>query len=583
MSAPTKTPETLTAAARAAQLSLAAQGQSASSGGKISVADARARLALAVERPANAAVDLKVGDDLDGSTMVLPVDAIRTYDKNPRTGDNPKYLPIKESVRVQGVTNQITVTKRPGESFYVPYGGGNTRVLVSQELWQETQDPKFKHLTVLYRSWRGDAANIAAHLAENNNRGDTSYWDTACGICALKRELEQDTGRVLSAPELNKESRRLGMDFGNSSVQAFVFAVEFLSPIGPWLTARGVHQTLKPAFNALQALCAQLGVGPVDFRKAVDRSLELTGEMLRSQEANKAADVELRLDVDDLVRSLNESIAGVLNVPAAQVPLLLAARAANPRGTADELRRAVTVAPRMETPTAAPAHRSELSSDEVSAAGPSPATSQAAQSRPSAQQLPLQPAMLAPVQLPVATATPVPAAERSADSPGPLRDPSDPSHAPGTVREILADITRTADLHDVVAVCDDMPLGYYVEVPDAGIEIIDGRPSSDPALRRAAWCVLAAFSGQFDQRLCAKLPDESRWRELAEGDRETFNSQLQALGIAHDDARRFIAPEDLHAFFWHPDLGELFLQLWSWALHWRNADPARFVDRLQRP
>ena len=37
----------------------------------------------------------------------------------------------------------------------------------------------------------------------------------------------------------------------------------------------------------------------------------------------------------------------------------------------------------------------------------------------------------------------------------------------------------------------------------------------------------------------------------------------------------------VHTFFWHPDLGELFLQLWSWALHWRKAEPARFIDRIQ--
>jgi hypothetical protein len=204
MSSQTKTPETLTAAARAAQLSISAQGQAAqSAGNKLSASDARARLALTTERPGNAAADLRVGDELDGSTMVLPVDAIHTYDRNPRLRENPKYLSIKESVRAQGgVTNQLTVTKRPGDAFYIPFGGGNTRVLVTQELWQETQDPKFKHLTVVYRKWRGDAANIAAHLAENNNRGDTSFWETAHGLWELKQELERELGRVLSATEL---------------------------------------------------------------------------------------------------------------------------------------------------------------------------------------------------------------------------------------------------------------------------------------------------------------------------------------------------------------------------------------------
>lgn len=583
MGASTKTPETLTAAARAAQLSLTARGDGAPSptAGKISAADARARLALAVDRPANAAADLKVGDELDGSTMVLPVDAIRTYDRNPRLKENPKYLSIKESVRAQGVTNQLTVTKRPGETFYIPFGGGNTRVLVTQELWHETQDSRFKHLTVVYRKWRGDAANIAAHLAENNNRGDTSFWETARGLWDLKQELEKETGRILSASELNKEARRLGMDFGNSSVQAFLFSVEYLSPVGPWLRARGVNQTLKPCIGALHALCTQLGRSATDVRAAIDRVLEFTGELLQSQEANKAPDVEVKLDVDELVRSLSDAVAKLVNVPPARLPLMLAARAANPRMSADELLRMGTAAvPADASPAALDAFARHASRPAL----PDTAASHVRPSAPAASeppvQLPLQPAMLASLAQPVPAASGESPAD--ADPPAIPPDATDPSNAPDTVREILADITRVADLADVVAVCEAMPLGYYVELPEAGIASVDGRPCLDAALRRAGWHVLAALSGQFDRHLARRLPTGSRWRQLALGDPDGFASQLQAALAVEDEAsRRVFGAGFMHTFFWHPQLGELFLQLWSWALHWRNAEPARFPDRIQ--
>lgn len=580
MSGPTKTPETLTAAARAAQLSIVAQGQDGStSPGKISAADARARLALAVERPGNAAADLHVGDDLDGSTMVLPVDAVRTYEKNPRTKPNPKYLSIKESVRAQGITNQLSVTKRPGEDFYIPFGGGNTRVLVLQELWQETQDSRFRHLTVVYRKWRGHAVNIAAHLAENNNRGDTTFWETACGLWSLKQELEQETGRILSATELNKESRRLGMDFGNSSVQAFLFAVEYLAPVGPWLQARAVNQSLKPCIGGHLALCSQLGCSSTEARTAVDRVLEMTGEMLRSREANESADVDIRLDVDDLVRSLNDAVAQLLHVPASQLPLMLAARAANPRISAEELRRTTIPA----TPPNEPASLQSTSADPLRTEGEGlPHSTETrtpqAPAKLEALQLPLQPAMLA--ALPPAAPTMGDAVGQSEESlAGNLHDEIDPSQAPETVHEILADITRVADLADVVAVCDSMPLRYYVELPD-DISTVDGRPAEDIDLRKAGWFVLAGLSGQFDRRLVQKLPTASRWRTLALGSRHELLSQVhKALRISEQQAA-LAGAEHLHQFFWHPELGELFLQLWSWAFHWRGAEPARFLDRV---
>lgn len=573
MSSQTKTPETLTAAARAAQLSLAAQGEAAqSAGSKLHASDARARLALAAERPGNAAADLRVGDELDGSTMVLPVDAIHTYDRNPRLRENPKYLSIKESVRAQGgVTNQLTVTKRPGDAFYIPFGGGNTRILVTQELWQETQDPKFKHLTVVYRTWRGDAANIAAHLAENNNRGDTSFWETAHGLWELKQELERELGRVLSATELNKESRRLGMDFGNSSVQAFLFAVEYLSPIGPWLQARAVNQTLKPCVGALQGLCVQLGFGLPQARAAFDRVLELTGEMLRSQEAGKAPDADVRLDLEELVHALNGSVAQLLDLPPEALPLMLAARMANPRISAEELRRCAVRPVANARGTGPPPGPTAGVSHELPRSPPQ------SQAPPASHQLPLHPAMLAPV--PAVS----PAPHATTIEPPQSPDPGDPANAPDTVRDILADITRAADLADVVAVCDAMPLGYYVELPPSGIDLVDGRPCASPEVRRAAWFVLAALSGQFDRALAATLPLESRWREFMAGTPDGFLPRLRsALGIVDEEA---VAELDVvghvHTFFWHPQLGELFLQLWSWALHWRKAEPARFIDRIQ--
>jgi hypothetical protein len=259
-----------------------------------------------------------------------------------------------------------------------------------------------------------------------------------------------------------------------------------------------------------------------------------------------------------------------LDLPPEALPLMLAARMANPRISAEELRRCAVRPVANARGTGPPPGPNAGALHELPRSTPqSPST-------PASHQLPLHPAMLAPVP------AVAPAPHAATIEPPQLPDPGDPANALDTVRDILADITRAADLADVVAVCDAMPLGYYVELPPSGIDLVEGRPCASPAVRRAAWFVLAALSGQFDRALAATLPLESRWREFMAGTADGFLPRLRsALGVVDECAAPELDVGHVHTFFWHPQLGELFLQLWSWALHWRKAEPARFIDRIQ--
>ncbi|MBW8831352.1 MAG: ParB N-terminal domain-containing protein [Burkholderiales bacterium] len=575
-----KTPESLTATGRAAQLGIPPVDAKPSQ--KINVHEMRARVAreaLGVPRPATASNDLQQDDEFDGSQMVLPSDEIRAYEHNPRTTENPKYAAIKESIRAQGVTNQLTVTRRPGQKHYVPFSGGNTRLQIVHELQDETAEARWKTMSVTFRKWPGEAAVIAAHLAENEQRGDTSFWEKAQGLASLKDELEKESSKVLTAPELAKEAKRLGMDFGLSTVQNLLFVVDYLQPVGPWLRADMVKTTLKPAITSLAALCDQLGTGWVAFRKVLANCLDLTSDVLRVQ-AQESSPGEVSLDGEELVRSFNTAIAALLNVPEKQLPLMLSARANNPRLSATELRKVGSSLPTF----AGSVSGGSASNSESDAGGAAaleaneqpPATTPArpVSSAPQGQQLPLSPAMLAPVAHSAGTGADEGVVER------PMVDPTDPRNAHGTIQSILLDITRIAELGDVVAICESMPLGYYVELPEAGIEAIDGEAPANVKLRKAAWHVLAALSGQFDRRLSPRLPNDSVWKAAAQSS-SGFAAQYELLvmGVAHPAP--FMAVADVHDFFWHPQLGELFLQLWSWALHWRKAEPQRFFDQLE--
>lgn len=117
----------------------------------------------------------------------LKVEDIRPYEHNPRRVNNAKFGEIKESIRATGVRNPLTVTRRPGERDFIVEAGGNTRLLAVQQLWAETREPRFERITVLFRPWRSEDHVLVAHLIENEQRGDLTFWDKANGVSSRRR------------------------------------------------------------------------------------------------------------------------------------------------------------------------------------------------------------------------------------------------------------------------------------------------------------------------------------------------------------------------------------------------------------
>lgn len=199
-----KTPETLTAVARAATLARNNGGASLPSLSpkpampsrteirNAAVADqARANLGQMgrPNRPMSPMPSLDPHADVDDSFSILPIGEIEPYQHNPRTGVNPRYEDIRASIIADGITNPLTVTRRPNSSKYHPYGGGNTRLVIAKEL-QANGDSRFNTLKVIVKAWPGDANVISAHLAENENRGDISFWEKAQGVAEFKKAHE---------------------------------------------------------------------------------------------------------------------------------------------------------------------------------------------------------------------------------------------------------------------------------------------------------------------------------------------------------------------------------------------------------
>ena len=153
--------------------------------------------------------------------LELAVDAIKPYERNPRRANNVKFNEIKESIRVCGIRNPLTVTRRPGDTDFIVEAGGNTRLVAIQQLWAETKEPRFQSMTVMFRPWRSESHVLTAHLIENEQRGELTFWDKATGAMALKAQLETEQGRALSMREFEEELKQLGMSANRSSLSQY--------------------------------------------------------------------------------------------------------------------------------------------------------------------------------------------------------------------------------------------------------------------------------------------------------------------------------------------------------------------------
>ena len=97
--------------------------------------------------------------------MVVTLEQLRPYEHNPRFIRNPLYEELKASIRDRGLDQPPSITRRPGEPQFIIRNGGNTRLSILGELWQETRDDRFFRIHCLFRPWQSELHTLLGHLA----------------------------------------------------------------------------------------------------------------------------------------------------------------------------------------------------------------------------------------------------------------------------------------------------------------------------------------------------------------------------------------------------------------------------------
>lgn len=195
----------------------------------------------------------RLSDPVMDTPMLVTLEQLRPYEHNPRFIRNPLYEDIKASIRERGLDQPPPITRRPGETYFIIRNGGNTRLAILGELWQETRDERFFRIHCLFRPWTNEVNALLGHLAESDLHGQLTFIERALAVAKLKMMLESD-GSVLSQRELARRLAAGGYPISQSHISRMLDTLEHLLPAIPQILYAGLG---KPQIERLIALRGQ--------------------------------------------------------------------------------------------------------------------------------------------------------------------------------------------------------------------------------------------------------------------------------------------------------------------------------------
>ena len=253
------------------------------------------------------------------ATLQLPVSDIRAYDRNPRSAENPEYERIKASIRAQGMDQPLSVTRRPGETAYMIYAGGNTRLRILQELYEQTGEERYRDVTCIYHPWTQETDVLVAHLRENDLRGDLTFLDKASAVSEVKRLLEEEQGEGgVSQARLTEALRDRGYALSQGLVSHMAYAVERLLPLLPAALRGGMGRPQVERIRQLERATRALWLDRVvDTQDEFDQAFAALCRRYDSPEWDVAAlrralEAEIAERADTSIHAVSMALEGYL-------------------------------------------------------------------------------------------------------------------------------------------------------------------------------------------------------------------------------------------------------------------------------
>ena len=201
----------------------------------------------------------KTPDPIQSQPMVVPLEHIHPYERNPRQATNPEYDRIKASIRAIGLDQPLTITQRPGASDYIVHSGGNTRLSVLKSLYAETGDDRYATVACLFKPWHCESEVLLAHLRENDLRGGLTFIDKARAILDIKALLETECQiEELSQRRLESTLQQGGYALSRGLISRMGYAVHTLLPLIPQALHAGLGRPQVQKIRALERAARQV-------------------------------------------------------------------------------------------------------------------------------------------------------------------------------------------------------------------------------------------------------------------------------------------------------------------------------------
>lgn len=179
-----------------------------------------------------------VGD----TPMVVTIEQLRPYELNPRVVRNPLYHDIKASIRERGLDQPPAITRRPDEPHFIIRNGGNTRLSILGELWQETREERFFRIHCLFRPWQSESHALLGHLAESDLHGQLTFIERALAVAKLQ-DMFQYADTHLTQRELAARLSEDGYPISQSHISRMFDALEHLLPAIPQMLYAGLGKS----------------------------------------------------------------------------------------------------------------------------------------------------------------------------------------------------------------------------------------------------------------------------------------------------------------------------------------------------
>ena len=205
-------------------------------------------------KPAKSTLDPAEKDAICTGSHALrvKVSSINSYERNPRRSKNPEYDRIKASILTSGMDQAFLITQRPDEENYIVQAGGNTRLQILKELYENTGEERFRTVDCWLVEWDRESSVLLAHLRENELRGDLTFIDKAQAVSEVKKLIAEEMGvSGISDRELEPILTEHGYSLSHGLISLMDYAVSILAPLLPTALESGLG---KPQVKRIRNL-----------------------------------------------------------------------------------------------------------------------------------------------------------------------------------------------------------------------------------------------------------------------------------------------------------------------------------------